>query len=130
MKTKLDYANTINHKDNLVRTIVVNHKLDLKIGDLYDNQEKIESWSDSTCTENFHVEQEGIYEYSFFIKNVECHKVNYGDEEECEVLDSLDCENEGECLVLPNKKFKIIDVATDEDFKEMGYYEVNLEEVK
>ena len=123
-------ASDVNCVDNLARTIILDQKLNLKEGDIYDNRGKIESWSGSDCTMSFISEIEGKYEYVFLCDNVPCHKVDYDNYEECEVLGAVDCESEGEVLVLPSVKMRIAHVPTDEDYKEMGYYEVHLELVE
>lgn len=114
----------------LTRTIVTNHKLNLRVGEEYNNQDRIESWSDERCTMNFEPAIDGYYTYIFYAYDVPCHEVDYENEEECEILGAIDCEDEGECLVLPNVRFKIVDVANDLDFEEMGYYAVELERNK
>jgi hypothetical protein len=45
------------------------------------------------------------------------------------VLDAGGCESEGECLLPAETKLKIVSVSSDEDFEEMGFYEVDLEKV-
>ncbi|MBN1079231.1 hypothetical protein DVV88_16365 [Clostridium botulinum] len=60
--------------------------------------------------------------------NAKGHEVDYENEEECEILDAEGCENECEVLIHKDtQKFIITFVSTDEDFEEMGYYEVELE---
>ena len=122
--TKQEIAQEINFKGNLFRTIRIDNKLDLKVGDTYNNQNRIESW----CTQygtysvpTFH----GEYEYFFTVKNAQGHEVDYENEEECEVLGAVDCEDECEILVLPTQKFKIVNVS--EGFEAVGYCEVTLE---
>jgi hypothetical protein len=49
-------------------------------------------------------------------------------DEEVEILDAENCENECEVLIHKDTQRIIIkSVSTDEDFEEMGYYEVELE---
>ena len=43
--------------------------------------------------------------------------------------DADGCESEGECLLPAETKLKITAVSSDEDFEEMGFYEVELEKV-
>ena len=127
--TKLEIAQDINFEGNLFRTIRSNEKFNLVKGQIYNNQNRIESF----CTQygtysvpEFH----GEYEYFFRVKNAKGHEVDYENEEECEVLGATDCENECEVLILPTQKFIIKSISTDEDYKEMGYYEVELEIIK
>lgn len=128
---KFDLSKNINNvAKGLCRTISVDRKLDLREGDLYNNQGKVESWQDDNAKMGFRPEIEDELIYSFIVENVPCFKVNYEDEELCEFLDCIGCEDESECLVHPDIKFVITRVSTDEDFKEMGYYEILLEEIK
>src|SRR3712207_99694 len=120
-------ARKINCKDNLTRIIIVDNKLDLKEGQIYNNMGNVESWMGSNSTEDFKPELDDEYMYVFHCDNVPCHQVDYENEEECEILDCEGCESEGECLVLHSVKMKIIDIATDEDLKELGYIPVQLE---
>ena len=55
---------------------------------------------------------------------VPCHKVDYNNDEEVEILDAY--EGEGEVLIPAGTKFKVLSVSTDDDYEEMGYYEVEL----
>ncbi|OOM17182.1 hypothetical protein CLSAB_19020 [Clostridium saccharobutylicum] len=121
---KLEIAQEINFKGNLFRTIRVSEKFNLKVGEIYNNQNRIESW----CTQygSYSVPQfHGEYEYFFRIKNAEGHEVDYENEEECEALGAVDCEDECEVLVLPTQKFKIVSIS--EGFEDVGYCEVELE---
>ncbi|WP_242944249.1 hypothetical protein [Clostridium botulinum] len=120
-------ARDVNCKDNLTRIIVVDNKLDLKEGQIYNNMGNIDSWMGSHSTENFMPELDNEYMYVFQCSNVPCHEVDYENEEECEILDCEGCESEGECLVLPNVKMKIINIGSDEDLRELGYIPVSLE---
>ena len=127
MKTKFEIAQEINFKGNLFRTIRSDVKLNLVEGQIYDNQNRIESW----CNQygNYSVpEFHGEYEYLFTIKDAEGHEVDYENEDECETLGAVDCEDECEVLILPTQKFRIVDIA--EDFEEIGYCEVTLEVIK
>jgi hypothetical protein len=126
MKTKLEIAQDINFQGNLFRTIRVDNKLDLKEGDIYNNQGRIESW----CTQygtysvpEFH----GEYEYFFRVKNAKGHEVDYENKEECETIGATDCEDECEVLILPTQKLRVVDVS--ESFDDVGYCEVELEVV-
>lgn len=117
-----------NHVANIItRTISVSRKLDLEVGSLYNNQGLTESWSDETSSMDFLPENERNYEYTFICHNVPCFKVDYEDEELCEQLDCENCESEGEVLIHSDIKMEIVHVATDDDYEEMGYYEIHLE---
>ena len=127
--TKNDIANKINYKADLTRIIVLNYKGAFKVGNVYDNRGKAESWMCSDSTEDFWPELENSVEYVLYVNNIDCHKVDYDNDEECDVLDANGCESEGECLLPAETKLKIISVSSDEDFEEMGFYEVELEKV-
>lgn len=125
--TKNELANQINHTINIVRTISVNWELDIIEGQLYDNQGKAESWSDDSCTKSFENECSNQIKYVFYCSNVPCHKVDYTNKKECEILNADNCESEGEVLVPAETKMVITYVSSEEDYKEMGYYVVELE---
>ena len=125
--TKNEIANMTNgNLKGIARQISTNYKLELKEGDII-VLEKAESWSNDGY---FNVETEREYEYLFYCIN-ECpvHIVNYENEEECEILGATDCEEEREVLVAEGTKFRIISVSTDEDYEEMGYYNIDVEYV-
>ena len=128
--TKNEIANKINYKADLTRIIVLNYKGAFKVGNVYDNRGKAESWMCSDSTEDFDPELENSVEYVLYVNNIDCHKVDYDNDEECDVLDANGCESEGECLLPAETKLKIISVSSDEDFEEMGFYEVELEKNK
>lgn len=126
--TKNEIANMVNRNlKGIARQIKTNCKLDLIENDII-IVEKAESWTDGG---EFTVENEREYEYLFYCVN-ECpvHVVDYENEEECEILGATDCEAEKEVLVAKNTKFRIISVSTDEDYEEMGYYNVDVEYVR
>lgn len=127
MKTRLEIASEINYKGRVGRTIVSDNKLNFNVGDEYKFYHEVESWAGENCSVDFIPEIEGKYIYFFSCKNVEGHEVDYENEEECEVLDCEGCESEGEVLIKNNVKMIIKDVANDDDFEEMGYYEIELE---
>jgi len=127
--TKNEIANKINCRADLARIIMLNYKGAFEVGDIYDNRGKAESWMCSDSTEDFDPELENSVEYVLYVDDIECHKVDYDNDEECDVLDADGCESEGECLLPAETKLKIISVSSDEDFEEMGFYEVELEKV-
>ena len=127
--TKNEIANKINYKADLARIITLNYKGAFKAGDIYDNRGKAESWTGPDGTEDFYPELKNSVEYVLYVDDIECHKVDYDNDEECDVLDADGCESEGECLLPAETKLKIISVSSDEDFEEMGFYEVELEKV-
>jgi len=123
--TKNEIADITNGSlKGIARQIKTNHKLELKEDDII-VLEKAESWTDGG---EFTVENEREYEYLFYCIN-ECpvHIVDYKNEEECEILGATDCEEEKEVLVAEGTKFRIISVSTDEDYEEMGYYNIDVE---
>lgn len=77
--------------------------------------------------EDFCPECPNQYEYVLYAKNVDCHKVDYENPQECELLDAE--EGEGECLVPADTHFRIASVSSEDDFSEMGFYEVYLEKI-
>lgn len=116
-------ARQINYvASEIVRTITVDRKLNLKEGDLYDNRGKAESWTEEGT---FWEENNYGYTYVFYANNVPVHKVDYENVEEVEILDAH--EHEAELLVPAETKFRIVSVATDYDAEEMGYYQIDLE---
>ena len=127
--TKNDIAKKVNCKTSLTRIIMLNYKNAFNVGDIYDNRGKAESWMCSDSTEDFDPELENSVEYVLYVNNIDCHKVDYDNDEECDVLDANGCESEGECLLPAETKLKIISVSSDEDFEEMGFYEVELEKI-
>ena len=125
MLTKETIANQTNAKiKNICRQISTDYKLELNEDDII-VLEKAESWTDGG---EFTVENEREYEYLFYCIN-ECpvHIVDYENEEETETLGATDCEEEKEVLVAKNTKFRIISISTDEDYEEMGYYNIDVE---
>lgn len=118
-------ANKINHTaKEIVRTITTPRKLNLVEGEIYDNRGKAESWTEEGT---FWVENDYGYTYVFYANNVPCHKVDYDNKEEVELLSAY--EHENEVLVPSNTQLKIVSVATDYDAEEMGYYQIDLEYV-
>lgn len=126
MKTRLEIAKEINYKGKALRTIRVNEKLDIKVGDEYKFYKEVESWQGENSYYNFEPLADGL-EYTFEIEEIEGHEVDYENEEECEVLGAEDCESEGEVLITNDKRMRIKYISTDEDYKEIGYYSVELE---
>ena len=121
--TKNEIANMTNGKlKGIARQIKTGYKLQLKEDDII-ILEKAESWTDGG---EFTVENEREYEYLFYCVN-ECpvHIVDYENEEE--ILGATDCESEKEVLVAKGTKFRIVSVSTDEDYEEMGYYNIDVE---
>ena len=127
--TKNEIANKINATLNLCRVITSSDDRLFTEGEMYDNRGVAESWMGPDSKE-FYEENDFGYEYALYVKNCPCHVVNYDNEDECEELDACDCDDEGECLVPAETKMRIVSVSTDEDYKEMGYYSVELEIVK
>ena len=117
MKTRLEIAKDINYKGKVVRTISVGSKLDIKVGDEYKFYKEVESWQGDNSYSSFEPLEDEI----------EGHEVNYEDEEECEILGAVDCIDEGEVLITNDKRMRIKYISNDEDYKEMGYYSVELE---
>lgn len=105
------------------RTIGVD-KVEYKQGQII-TIEKAESWA-YECDSSFNIENANYdYEIVFTCSNLPCHKVDYENEKEVDLLNAVI--SEGEILVPAGTKFKVISVSTDDDYKEMGYYEVELE---
>lgn len=123
--TKNEIADVINGSlKGIARQISTNYKLELKKDEII-VLEKAESWSNNG---EFTVETEREYEYCFVCLN-ECpvHVVDYENEEETEILGATDCEAEKEVLVPAGTKFRIISISTDDDYEEMGYYNIDVE---
>lgn len=122
-------ANNINYKGYIGRTIATDEKLTFKVGDEYKFYHEVESWSGENCTRDFIPETTREYVYFFSCNNGEGHEVDYDNEEECEILDAEGCNDEGEVLVKDTCRMRITFVGTDDDFKEMGYYSIDLERI-
>lgn len=128
---KNEIASQINYKADLARIIKTNWEMDFAVDEIYDNQGKAESWTDrAESKQSFISENDGSYEYVLYCDNVPCHKVDYTNLEECDALGAKDCESECECLVSANTKMIITYVSSEDDFKEMGYYIVEMELVE
>lgn len=125
MMTRNELANQVNYKGNICRTLAFAWKQDYKIGDLYDNKGRAESWQCEECAQSFMPENNKKVQYVLYCDNVPCHKVDYRDKEEVEFLDAV--EGEGEVLVPAETKMRITWISSDSDYYEMGYYEVHLE---
>lgn len=129
MKSRLEIANDINYRGMAGRTIAVDKKLNLREGQEYKFYKEVESWAGQYADMSFQIENDNLIQYYFRCENIEGHEVDYENEEECEVLDCEGCESEGEVLVKNTCRMIIKSVSTDEDFKEMGYYEIQLERI-
>ena len=125
--TKNELAKIINHKANIARTLTTNWELDFVEGNIYDNKGNTESWQDASATSSFETENDCQYTYVLYCDNAPCHKVDYNNQIDCDILDADGCENEGEVLVPANIIMEITYVSSDEDFEEMGYYTVEME---
>jgi len=123
--TKLELSKNINHVAKVAaRTVGSERKLNFVEGEIYDNRGNAESW-ECDSDSSFSVEMDYGYEYTFIVKDLPCYKVDYDNEEEVEMLSAS--HGEGEVLVHPSTKMRIVRVATDFDYEEMGYYEIHLE---
>lgn len=121
-----ELSNIINYEGPVFRTISTDRKLTFVEGQIIDNLGNC--WS--TQYGEFTVENDREFEYFFRCNNnVKGHEVDYENVELCEGIGAIDCERECEVLVSNNQKFKVVYVSNDDDFKEMGYYEVELEVV-
>lgn len=136
--TKNNIANIKNHTaTSLGRTISVLDKLTFNVGDII-VLDRAESWTEGG---EFTCENEGILYFFSFDSNIDCHKVDYdivnNASSPCEIdvaedyFDVLgtdsDMYTEIEVVLPVGTKFRVKDVATDDDFEEMGYYDVSLE---
>ena len=74
MKTRLEIAKEINYKGKALRTIRVNEKLDIKVGDEYKFYKEVESWQGENSYYNFEPLADGL-EYTFEIEEIEGHEV-------------------------------------------------------
>lgn len=129
--TKNDIAQNINAVKDLARTITTNWEMDFAEGNLYDNRGKAESWADrDNVKASFIPETTGSITYVLFCDKVPCHAVDYSNKEECDSLGATDCWGEAECLVPASTKMMITYVSCEDDFKEMGYYVVEMELVE
>ena len=123
---KSEIAQDINFEGQVGRSIAVDEKLNLEVGQEYKFFHEVESWGNRWS--EFHIENYNTIEYHFSCKSAKGHEVDYENEEEVEALNAENCENECEVLIHKDtQKFIIKSVSNDEDFKEMGYYEVELE---
>jgi hypothetical protein len=117
-------SNNINFlADEIVRTIGVD-RIEYKEGDIITTN-KATSWEYDSGS-SFNIENTNYnYEVTFICNNVHCHKVDYDNEKEVNILNAV--KGEGEVLVPAGTKFEITFVSSKEDIKEMGYCEVELE---
>jgi hypothetical protein len=126
--TKQELATRINGTKDLARTITTNWEMDFQESQIYDNQGKTESWADrDRATRSFIPESTGQITYVLYCDQVPCHIVDYRNAEECDILGADDCEHEAECLVSADTKMRITYVSSEDDYKEMGYYVVEME---
>ena len=132
--TKNEIARNTNKTiKGIARTIALDHKVEYKIGQVL-AVENAESWTNGG---QFYVETEREYEYVFICENeVEVHEVNYSlydeaeTEEDYEILGTdEDSYEEKEVLVPAGTRFEIVDVASDSDYEEMGYYEIKVKRI-
>ena len=133
MKTKIDISKEINYEGYATRVIAVDEKLDIKAGDEYKFFKKAESWQyPDQWAKSFMPElgTDDRYVYVFTCDKLKGHKVDYDNEEECEILDCVDMEDECELVVNEDtQNLRVVSIYSDEDAKEIGYYEVKLEVV-
>lgn len=147
-------ANLKNHKSNLGRTIKVNYELDIKEGQIWDNQGVATSWTDRSveiANTGFRSETDGDIEYILFVDGVKGYQVQYfnydsleslgledseidsllEDEVYDELMDLLgsdgDMEDEAEVLVPAESKFEVVEINDGRD--DIGYIEVMLKEI-
>jgi hypothetical protein len=97
-----DYAKQINWKGTATREIRINEVPDYKVGQIINPGL---CWTDGG---EFRVETNGQYSVIFVIESeVEGHKVDYENEQECEDIGAKDCLKEKEILI--NKDFVVTD---------------------
>lgn len=97
-----DYAKLINWNGTATRMISLDEKPVYEIG------EKINAGLCWTDEGEFTIESENKYDVLFVItENVDGHKVDYENEEECFDLGCEDCEHEKEILI--DKELEVVD---------------------
>jgi hypothetical protein len=118
----------VNYKGELTRIMAFREKQDYEVGQIV----KLgQSWTsgdgDYDPDANF-----GKKVYAFYCKYGEGHKINYDEltEDEIYTLGCEDCEGENEVLVSSEQEFRILSTSTDEDFREMGFYMIDVEMIK
>ena len=136
--TKNNIAQIKNHTaTSLGRTISVLNKLTFNVGDII-VLDRAESWTEGG---EFTCENEGILYFFSFDSNIDCHKVDYdilnnaATPSEVNVAEAYfstlgtdsDMSSEIEIVLAVGTKFRVADVSTDDDFEEMGYYNISLE---
>lgn len=148
-------ANIKNVKADLGRVIKVDHELNIKVGQEWNNLGKATSWTDrNKDNEGFMTENDGEVEYVLQFENgeVEGYEVQYFDietlidagmEEETaeelaedevyiELMDLLGSDGsmilEAEVLVPAETKFGIVEI--NDGREDMGYIEIILKEIK
>ena len=100
--TRKDYAQTINWKGTATRMISLDELPEYEEGQVLNPGL---SWTDGG---EFTIEDKKEYDVLFIIEeDVEGHKVDYSNEEECKDLSCEDCEGEKEILI--DKNFKVVD---------------------
>lgn len=121
-----EYAKQINCTiDYLSRAQGTNWQEDWKEGDILEVGKDL-----GMCwTDGGEFTPENNTEFLYIIKatgNMKAHKVDYNNEKECFDLGCEDCEKENEFLLQEGTKFVITYISSNDDYKEMGYYVVEL----
>lgn len=123
---KKELAEKINFKGEVARQMAADDRFHWAVeGGMYDNRNKIESWSadggEYDLPDDF-----GKIIYVFHCADVEGHQINY-DEDNLEMLGAEDCNKENEVLVKP-QKMRIVSV--NDGMEDMGFIDVELELIK
>lgn len=116
-------ANKITGTYDLCRSISSNDDSLFTVGEEYNNNGKAESWIGRDGS--FDPENDFGYLYVIYAKNVCGHAVDYDNEEEVEELNAFD--GEGEVIVPAETKMIVTGISSEEDYEEMGYYEVTVQ---
>lgn len=106
----------LNFKGRLRREIKVPHDLELKIGDKYQFFRDVESWG---SMDNYFTIQNDWdkYYYEFICDDLVGHEVDYDNDEECEILDCIDCFDEMEVLINSElNEMEIIEIFNFSDY--------------
>lgn len=108
---KNDIAKNINATEDLFRTLVGNFdENDFIVGKMYNNRSNAEGWTKDGI---YYVDENVMSGVEVYLscEDVDCHKVDYNNTEECEMLGCDNCEKEDEYLVSAETKMLITDVT-------------------
>ena len=128
---KNEVAKKATGRYDLARSIWINKRKfkEWEIGDIYNNYGDAESWAGGEGSFDSRTDDLNamFVEVVLIGENITAHKVNYDNLEEVDELTAF--LEEDEYLVAAETKLRIIDISSDDDYEEMKYYIVEVEEI-